>query len=112
MPASAPLTIFQFIVAVAANIAALGLLPATQGFTRPLPTLGCLALFVVNLWLISRLIEGGAGLSLLMPLLAAVIPLSTMAMGIMIYGESASPMRIGLLIVACLLAGAASLVPN
>ena len=44
------------------------------------------------------------------PLLAAVIPLGVIAIGILAYNESASPLRIALLLGACGLIGAASMV--
>jgi hypothetical protein len=43
--------------------------------------------------------------------LAAVIPLGVIAIGIFLYNESTSPLRIVLLISACALIGVAAAVP-
>ncbi len=45
------------------------------------------------------------------PLLAAVIPLGVILVSVLMYHESASPLRIGLLVIACGLIGAAAGVP-
>lgn len=102
--------LLQFGIAVAANIGSLGLLPLTGGFTRPAATAACVTLFILNIWMLSRLIHGGAPLSLLTPVMAALIPLVTIAMGVLFYGENSSPLRIGLLIGACALSACAAAV--
>jgi hypothetical protein len=45
------------------------------------------------------------------PLLAAVIPLGVIAIGVAFYNESASPLRVAMLVGACALIGAAAAVP-
>jgi hypothetical protein len=54
--------------------------------------------------------QSGAKLGIMSPLLAAVIPLGVIAIGVLMYHESASPMRIALLLAACGLIGAAAMV--
>jgi small multidrug resistance pump len=51
---------------------------------------------------------GGAKLGIMMPLLAAVIPIGIIVIGISLYGESASVLKVALLIGACGLIGAAA----
>ena len=101
-------TLGLFFASVAFQLLAVVLLPRTQGFTNPLPTVGCAAFFVCGIWMVARLYHGGAKLGILMPLLAAVIPIGIIAIGVTMYGESASPFKIALLLVACGLIGAAA----
>ena len=93
---------------VAGQWVAVALLPRTQGFTNIIPTIGCAACFVFSAWGIARLSEGGADLSIVIPLIAAIIPLGAIAIGILVYGETASLLRISLLVSACGLIGLAS----
>jgi multidrug transporter EmrE-like cation transporter len=93
---------------LAGQLTAIGLLPKTNGFTVPAQTIACIAAFVFSLWMIARLLQGGAGLGILIPFLNAIIPLGAMALGAFIYGESASPLKIAMLISACALIGVAS----
>ena len=88
-------------VLVSANIFALSVLPRTVGFTKVLPTFACVVGFVATAWALSRLVHSGMQLSILIPLAAAIIPLATIVVGIFLYGESASPQKISLLVVAC-----------
>jgi small multidrug resistance pump len=94
--------------AVVFQLLAVVLLPRTRGFTNPLPTLGCSALFVCGIWMVARMYYGGAKLGIMMPLLAAVIPIGIIVIGISLYGESASVLKVALLIGACGLIGAAA----
>ena len=95
-------------VLIIANVFALAMLPRTQGFTQWVPSLFCAAGFMITAWALSRLVYSGMQLSILMPLAAAVIPLATIAIGILAYGESASVQKIALLVVACGLIGVAA----
>jgi multidrug transporter EmrE-like cation transporter len=106
-----PLNYLMFFASAAFQVLAVVFLPRTRGFTQPVPTLVCCALFVCGIWVIARMYESGAKLGILSPLLAAVIPLGVMAVSILMYHESASPLRVGLLIGACGLIGAAAAVP-
>jgi hypothetical protein len=107
-----PLRIYVlFLASVGFQLLAMVLLPRTRGFTVPLPTAGCATLFVCGIWMIARMYVSGAKLGIMSPLLAAVIPLGVIAIGVMLYQESASPLRITLLVAACGLIGAAAAVP-
>ena len=110
MPSLSLPILIQFLIAVVANIAALGILPATAGFTRVSPTVACIGLFVLNIWMLARLIQQGAPLSILAPVMAAVIPLTTIVIGVVIYGENSAPLRIILLLGACALTAGAAVV--
>ena len=96
------------ILLIAANTFAIAVLPGTEGFTRTGPTLLCLGGFVVTAWSLARLVHTGMQLSILMPLAAAIIPLATIAVGVVLYGESASVTKLGLLVTACALIGVAA----
>jgi hypothetical protein len=58
--------------------------------------------------MVARLYNGGAKLGIMMPLLAAVIPIGIIAIGVFMYGEKASPAKVALLVAACGLIGAAA----
>ena len=103
--------VLLFAASVAFQLLAMLFLPRSQGFTRPLPTLACALLFVCGIWMVARLYASGAKLGIMSPLLAAVIPLGVIGIGIFAYQESASPLRIGMLVGACVLIGAAAAVP-
>lgn len=95
-------------VLIVSNILAISVLPRTAGFTKILPTLFCIVGFVVTAWSLSRLVHTGVQLSVLIPLAAAVIPLATIFVGVIYFGEPASPMKMGLLVAACGLVGLAA----
>ena len=101
----------MFIASVGFQILAVTMLPRTRGFTEPLPTVASSALFVCGIWMIARMYQSGAKLGILSPLLAAVIPLGVIAVSVLMYHESASPLRVTLLVLACVLIGAAAAVP-
>ena len=101
----------MFFASVGFQVLAVALLPRTRGFTQLLPTLGCSLLFICGIWMVARMYQSGAKLGILSPLLAAVIPLGVMVIGIIVYHESASPLRITLLVLACGLIGVAATVP-
>jgi multidrug transporter EmrE-like cation transporter len=107
-----PLRVYGlFVASVTFQLLAMVLLPRTRGFTVALPTLGCAALFVCGIWMIARMYQSGAKLGIMSPLLAAIIPLGVIAIGVLLYHESASPLRVAMLIGACALIGAAAAVP-
>ena len=65
--------------------------------------------FATGLGIMARLINSGINLSALLPFMAAVVPLCAIAVGIIFYGESASALKISLLIMSCLTIGFASI---
>jgi multidrug transporter EmrE-like cation transporter len=97
-----------FVALIVLQLVALTLLPRTQGFTNPGITAVMLTFLGVSYWLLARMIRSGANLGILIPLMSTIIPLATIAIGVLLYGESASGIRIGLLVCACVLVGIAS----
>jgi multidrug transporter EmrE-like cation transporter len=84
------------------------MVPLSKGFTRPIPAIACCAAFSLALFLLARVQVSGTQLSVAIPLLSAAVPLLSVAMMLLMYGEGASPLKIGLLLLACLLIGAAA----
>ena len=84
------------------------LMPMTKGLTEIIPTLGFAIAFAIGLSIMARLINSGINLSALLPFMAAVVPLCAIAVGVLVYGESASTLKITLLIFSCLTIGFAS----
>jgi len=108
MAGMAPSAIAMFIGSVVFQLIGLWLIPMTKGLTQPLYTLLWAAAMLIGVGFIARLVNSGANMSSVLPLMAAIIPLCTIAMGVFFYGESASAMKIGLLCGSCLLVGVAS----
>ncbi|MDP3673520.1 MAG: SMR family transporter [Novosphingobium sp.] len=86
------------------------MLVKTMGFRDPMWTMACLAVYVVSFYLLAETIRQGMALSLIMPILAALVPLATIAVAVILFQEQASWLRIGLLSGACVLIGVASTV--
>lgn len=97
-----------FTAAVATQLIGVGLLPRTAGFTEVVPTVGCIASLMISFGLISRMLYSGVNLSIVAPLMSAIIPLGASAIGILVYGEQASLSRVGLLFGACAMIGIAA----
>jgi multidrug transporter EmrE-like cation transporter len=93
---------------LAGQLGAVTLLPRTAGFTAPGPTAACLFAFCFSIWAIARLLHAGANLSILIPILNAIVPVGAVAIGLLLYSESASSLKIALLLVACSLIGLAA----
>jgi len=86
------------------------LLVKTGGFRDPMWTAACLLTYLVSLYVLAETIRQGMDLSLVMPILAALVPLATIAVAVMVFREQASWMRLGLLSGACVLIGVAATV--
>ncbi len=97
-----------FLLAVIAQTIGLAFLPKTQGFTHFGYTITLLGMFAITLGALAQLIHRGFNLSVLIPLMSAVGPLSAIVIGVLLYGESAQPQKIMLLVAACGLIGFAS----
>ena len=80
--------IATFAIAVLTQLAAIALLPRTNGFTQLVPTLLCSALFVIGIGALARLAHGGVELGILIPMMSEVIPLVTIVIGVVVYGET------------------------
>lgn len=111
MLAGLPLRAVIMVALVAVTqVAGASLLAKTSGFRDPLWTVACLATYAVSLYLLAETIRQGMALSLVMPILAALVPLATIAVAVLLLGEQATWLRLGLLSGACLLIGAAATV--
>ena len=97
-----------FAAAVLAQIISVALLPRTLGFSNVPATLACLIAFDLSLWLCARMSQAGMNLGLLIPAMSAVVPLASIAVGILVYHEPAMVPRTTLLAAACGLIGIAS----
>lgn len=92
------------------QVAGATMLVKTTGFRDPAWTAACLAVYVVSFYLLAEVIRQGLALSLVMPILAALVPLATVIVAITVLGEPASWLRIGVLCSACALIGFAATV--
>lgn len=108
MPALSLPIIASFIASVILQVGAISLLPATAGFTKLWPTLGCVVGFAIAIGLLARIAASGVQLSILIPLSAAAVPIAVVLVSIFFYGEPAPLLRVGLLIGACAMVGIAS----
>ena len=86
------------------------LLVKAGGFREPVWTAVCLLTYLASLFVLSEAIRQGMALSLVMPILAAAVPLATIAVAVTVFKEQASWLRLGLLSGACVLIGVASTV--
>jgi multidrug transporter EmrE-like cation transporter len=65
-------------------------------------------MFVLSVGLLSRVLSTGVNLSVLVPLMSAVTPLASIAIGVLLYGEAASLPKVFALFAACALIGVAA----
>jgi len=93
---------------VVCQVIGASLMPMTKGLTEIIPTLGFGIAFATGLGIMARLINSGINLSALLPFMAAVVPLCAIAVGVLVYGEPASALKISLLVFSCLTIGFAS----
>lgn len=100
--------LITFIVVLVSQLIGLGLLPKTQGYTHIGYSLASLGAYIISFIAMARIIRSGTGLAILIPALAATIPLLSIGIGVFIYGESASIPKVGILLIACILVGVAS----
>ena len=103
-----PTIIVLVATSVICQVIGASLMPLTKGLTEVTPTIGFGIAFATGLGIMARLINSGINLSALLPFMAAVVPLCAIAVGITFYGESASVLKISLLIISCLTIGFAS----
>ena len=109
MAGISPLVTLMVLISAGAQIFGLFLLPATRGLTQPLPTIAAAAAFLFGIRVMARIAPSGVNLSLLVPVMAALVPIGAIMVGIFAYGEVASLAKIGVLVVACILIGVANL---
>jgi quaternary ammonium compound-resistance protein SugE len=95
---------------VVTQVAGSTLLVKTEGFRQLGWSLACVGVYAVSFYVLAETIRQGMALSLVMPILAALVPLATIAVAVTVLGEQASWLRLGLLSGACLMIGAAATV--
>jgi multidrug transporter EmrE-like cation transporter len=100
--------ILTFLALIAGQLTALAFLPKTQGFSNLAPTAACVGAFVFSVWMLARLSNSGMNLGILIPLVAAVVPLGGIIIGATLYGEHLSLPKLACLGASCFLIGAAS----
>ncbi|MGE4429695.1 MAG: hypothetical protein AB7E05_03015 [Sphingobium sp.] len=108
MPVLSLSLIFMFIGSAALQLAGVALLPASRGFTQPLPTVASALCFLGGVFLLARIIVSGVNIGTLIPLSAAFVPLCAIALGVLIYAEPMSWAKAVMLIIACGLVALAS----
>ncbi|MFM5886195.1 MAG: SMR family transporter [Novosphingobium sp.] len=84
------------------------LLVKTDGFRLLGWSLACIAVYAVSFYVLAETIRQGMALSLVMPILAALVPLATIVVAVTVLGEQASWPRLGLLSLSCVLIGVAA----
>lgn len=101
-------TIVMFALIIITQIIGGIFLPRTDAM-RNLPwTAACLGTYLFSFYLMTVVISRGMPLSLMLPLMAAIVPLAMVGVGVFMYGEPASLAKIGWLVAACCAIGVAS----
>ena len=108
MPVLSAPVIIMFLVSAGLQVLALSFLPATQGYTKAIPTVVVGISYFVAMGLLAKLIQLGVNLSILIPFLAAGVPIVLIGIGVFVLGEPASYAKLALLLVASGLIGYAS----
>ena len=98
-----------FLVALVGQVFGASSLGRTNGFLDIKWTAFSVGCFVLSLWVLAVLIKKGFALSIIAPLMAGCVPLAVCLIAIFVDGEAASATKVTLLIVACLMIGAAGL---
>lgn len=101
-------TVVLFAFVVVTQVAGSSLLVKTDGFRAAGWTALCLGIYLASFFAMATMLREGAPLGMVMPLLAAVVPLMVIGIGVAFYGEPASWTRLALLGLSCVLIGVAS----
>jgi quaternary ammonium compound-resistance protein SugE len=101
-------TILLILFVTVTQVAGSALLVKTDGFRAPGWTALCLGIYVTSFFAMATMFREGMPLGILLPLLAAVVPLLAIGVGLMFFGETASWARLGLLGLSCILVGVAA----
>lgn len=101
-------TVLLFVAVIATQIIGGIFLPRTDAFRSLGWTAACLGTYTLSFYLMAVIISRGVPLSLLLPLMAAIVPLALVGVGVFMYNEPASWSKIGWLVAACGAIGVAS----
>lgn len=102
--------VIMILLVVATQVGGASLLVKSDGFRAFGWTAACLATYAVSFYLLAETIRQGMALSFVMPVLAALVPLATIAVAVIVFREQVSWLQLGLLSAACVLIGAAATV--
>jgi multidrug transporter EmrE-like cation transporter len=80
-------------------------LPKSEAFRNVPWTAAMLGTYGLSFYLMTVMIHRGTPLSMLLPFMAAVVPLALIGVGVWVYGEPASWSKLGVLTLACCLIG-------
>jgi len=80
----------------------------SQGYTIARWSIASAMFFCLGIWLMGRVSGSGVGVSVVIPIVSAAIPLISIVVGLTLFHEPASPLKIVLLVAAASLAGYAS----
>lgn len=100
--------IVMVLLVVATQVIGASFLVKTEGFRIASWTAACLVTYALSFYLLAEVIRQGMALSFVMPVLAALVPLATIAVAVVVFREQVSWLQIGLLGAACVLIGAAA----
>jgi quaternary ammonium compound-resistance protein SugE len=98
-----------FLISVLLQVVSLSWLPATEGFTRPVPVMILILASIAGMALLARLSSAGVPVTILVPISSAAVPMGVIVVGIVLQGEPASFGRVVTLTIACGLIGVASM---
>lgn len=101
-------TIGLFALIIATQILGGMMLPRTDAFRNLAWTAGCLGTYVLSFFMMALAISRGVPLSMMLPIMAALVPLAMVGVGVWMYGEAASMAKIAWLVAACGAIGVAS----
>jgi multidrug transporter EmrE-like cation transporter len=99
-----------FVFVLFAQILAVSFIPRTAGFTNFYWAAACIGVYAISIWGMAHLIHTGTPLGLLIPVLAATVPLASIFLGLILFREPASVLKIVVLVGACGLIGIGSLI--
>lgn len=99
-----------FLIGAAGQVGGSLLLGRTDAFRHLGWSVVCLSVYMISFWALATLIREGGPLSLILPALAATVPIVTIIFAVFVMGEAASWQRLGLLLFACLVIGSAGTV--
>lgn len=105
-----PMILLMLVVSIALQIFAIYMIPLTKGLTQALPVIIWAVAVLIATAMVVRIAHAGVSLSLVVPVMSALVPLGGIAVAILVYGEPASFPKIGALVAACALVGVANMV--
>lgn len=102
------LQVFAFLYATVTQVVGVSFLVKTRGFSHLGWTIATIVVLISSFFALSWLLANGAKLNILLPVLAATVPLASIMVGVFFYGEPASWLKLALLVGACALIGMAA----